>query len=160
MTRWQDLTEDQRNELIASTFFGWKPVQCDGDTAYVSISEYNAEFCHQCYASTDDWQSGSGKLVHGVIPVERAYTSDITSALQVAEKAREMLPQAYLTISLQPHGIYRYSVSLVWAISVQDEKSVYLDKKQSYAECNLDKLAETICFVLAQAVGAVESEEE
>jgi hypothetical protein len=93
------------------------------------------------------------------VPV-KGYTKSIPLALEVAERARTMLPQASLTITLNAHGAYDYSVNLIWAISVQDGSSSFLDTKNAWGECNRDGLAETICFVVAQAVGVVENELE
>lgn len=157
MKRWNDLIDDQRNELIASTFFGWKPVQCNDEIGHIVIGDHNEQSCSECGVLTDDWFSG--EFPHGIIPHSTLYTFDVKSALQVAEKARTMLPQASLTITLGSSGVH-YSVNLVWAISVQDGAYSYLDTKHAYDDCGLDRLADTICSVVAQAVGVVENELE
>lgn len=156
--KWSELTNNQRNELIASTFFGWVPVRCDGDKAYVSTSDFNETMCHKCYAMCDDCES-EDELVHRIIPVQNDYVGSEQQALRVAQKAQSMLAQASLQITLKPHGVHPVEVALWWAMSSEKEGYTFSVTRTVVEDCTLEQLAETICYVVTQAVGAVELDE-
>lgn len=84
MKTWDEMSEDERDEAIARTFFGWTPVQCPGDPDKIGCDSHHRYYCAACDATTDDWAKASN-LKHTIIPHLTGYTKHMSFAWKVVE---------------------------------------------------------------------------
>lgn len=171
--RWNDLSDLHKNTLIAEKIFGWQWIFYnfydvssiknqlwllpDGEsvanlkpgewTWYLEEEKVYPEGSYFPLPHKDN-----RILAPGMMP---NYIECVETALQVAEKAQERFAHAFLTIRSNVIGEYKYSVIFSWSISAE-----FMVLKGIQDDCNLDDLAVTICYVVAQALGLVDLENE
>jgi hypothetical protein len=145
MPKWAELSEPERDMLIAEKVMGWR---------YVPYTAYCGGTPEQAKALAIErgwytWEDAAGEEPAEGLP---DYTADMNAAMTVVEKLHAdrqgiIAPGRAYILTLQYGGLYWYAT-----FSVMTGSAVRANKGMALA----DTPAEAICHAAALAVGAVE----
>lgn len=85
--KWQAMTPEQRDELVAEKIFGWQRVMCDGDEKHVELPDNGMAICTVCGSDAFGWAED---IEHGIIPLKERYTTSMDAAWKVVQRLWEL----------------------------------------------------------------------
>lgn len=149
--KWSEIKDKDR--FISEKVMGWQPALCDGEIGELPSSP-DGWFCQSC-GFLGSW---GDSFEHEQLP--KVYTKNIELALQAVEQAQKKYSNAMFYITSEMHRHDPYEAHFLYPVTVQEEVFSHVEDKHIQGACQRDKLAETICYVVAQAIGIVKSEED
>lgn len=93
MIKWNELTPEHRNLLVAQTVFNYQPVMCDvegRDERYVQVYDSGETYCRKCHGRGNIGYTDGHPLAfeHQIVP-PKLYTTDMNAAWEIVKQMNQ-----------------------------------------------------------------------